>query len=505
MNFGEALHMESNWTTTENGCDALKSTGSSLLDFYGTAGSLRNASISKKSSMFEKAYQEDKLSAMKLLFYCRDIREGVGERQTFRHILKYVAMQHPEAVVKNIPLIGLFGRYDDLYSLVGTPVESDMWCYMKEQFETDLENMENGQSVSLLAKWIKSPDSCHNGTKTLGRLTVKNLGYGGHYIEFNKRLKALRKYIGIAEGLISTNQLDKIDYSILPGKAMMKYRNLFLAKDEERFNSFINSVNKGEKTIKSSALTPYDIIHDYIKGHELGLIHGNSNIAVNDVLEGAWKSLDDYVVDKDFLVVCDTSGSMFKSWHRPAKEQSRPAEVALSLAIYSAEHNKGQFNNKFITFSSNPEIQEIEGKTLIEKIANLSTADWDNNTNLMLALQKILDIGIEYKIADKDMPSSLVIVSDMQFDSSHTGMRQAITDITKQMFEEAGYSVPNLIYWNVEAERPVFHSRKNDYGVQLASGCSPAILKQVLNAVNMTAFEAMMEVLNSERYSLVQV
>lgn len=496
MNFGQALSTEGNWTTTENGCDALKSTGSKLLDFYGTVGALRNAQCNVKTAMFEEAFKEDALSAMKLLFYCRDIRGGTGERKTFREILRYAAVYHPEAVIPNIPLIGLFGRYDDLYTLVGTPIEKNMWAYVKDQFEADIENMQAGKNVSLLAKWIKSPDSAQKTTRKLGNKTANNIGYSKRYIEFNKNLKALRKYIGIVEGLISTNQFDKIDYSILPGKAMLKYKNIFMKKDADRFYDFTQTLIKDENKVNTSALTPYDIVHDYIGDSGLGRTYKTS-LRHNDVLEAAWRSLEDYV-DGDFLVMCDTSGSMFI--------RERPAEVALSLAIYSAEHNKGQFHNKFITFSSEPEIQELQGELLADKLVNLSRAKWDNNTDIFLALKKICEIGVEYHIANEDMPKALLIVSDMQFDSvNHMGRRDNITQLTKELFREHGYSVPNIIYWNVDSKKVVFHASMNTEGVQLASGCNPVILKSVLESVVTTPYEAMMRVIESERYSVITI
>lgn len=500
MNFGSALWEEGNWTETENGQAALKSTESGLLDFYAELGTLRNKSENEKTALFAEAYKENPLNAMKIMFYGRDIREGLGERKTFREILKYAATFHPEAVVNNIPLIGLYGRYDDLYSLIGTPVEADMWAYMKEQFATDLVHMYAGMSVSLLAKWIKTPDSAHESTRKLGRLTAVRIGYRNRLGTFKRELKDLRKYIGVVEPFICNKQYDWIDYSVLPGKAFLKYKGLFEKYDAERFARFNQSVMKGEAEVKSSAIVPYDIVHQYVDGKELDLARQQSSATLkyNEALEAAWKSLQDYVT-KDFLVVCDTSGSMYT-------HGGNPIYVALSLAIYSAEHNKGQFKDTFITFSSRPEIQILKGETLADKIVNLSKAHWDSNTDIWKAMELVLDIAVKNKISQEEMPGALVVVSDMQFDAvDYHSNRSTTTDILKEKFRGAGYELPNIIYWNVGQSATSFHAKKNDKGVQLVSGCSPSILKGVLDAVDMTAYEAMMKVINSERYEAVTI
>ena len=201
-NFVNQLKKATSFTYTENGAVCLSTSGTGLVDFFSTIGALRNASHNRKYELFDRAMSENKELAAKILFYGRDIREGLGERETFRDLLTYAADRNKEIVVPNIPVIGFYGRFDDLYCLVGTACENEMWAYMKTQFEKDLDNMKNGKSVSLLAKWIKTPDASSKRTRQMGIMTSQKLGYK-NVAEFKKDLKALRKYLDIVEIKVS--------------------------------------------------------------------------------------------------------------------------------------------------------------------------------------------------------------------------------------------------------------------------------------------------------------
>ncbi|MBQ1317438.1 MAG: DUF2828 family protein, partial [Lachnospiraceae bacterium] len=197
MNFAEAARRNAAFTETENGAVALNTTGDARLDFFGTAGSLRGADEERITRLFSEAYREDPLFATKIAFYARDVRGGLGERQTFRTLLPFMAKYHPEALRPNLDLIGVYGRFDDLYSLVGTPLENEMWAAMKAQFEEDRQNLIAGNAVSLLAKWIRTADASSENTRKMGILTAQKLGYSVY--EFKRLVRAMRKRIGVVE------------------------------------------------------------------------------------------------------------------------------------------------------------------------------------------------------------------------------------------------------------------------------------------------------------------
>lgn len=258
MSFADAMREEGRFTRTENGAVALNTSGDARLDLFGTIGSLREADENRITTLFAEAYAQDKLFATKIAFYARDIRGGLGERKTFRTIIRYMAEKHPEALRPNLDLVGVFGRYDDLYELIGTPLEDDMWAAMKKQFEEDLQNLNAGNAISLLAKWIKTADASSPATRKLGILTAQKLGYPIY--NFKRIVRSMRKQIGVVESLMSAGRWDEIKYPEVPSRAMMIYRKAFMKHDTERFGEFISKAEKGEVKINASTLFPYDIV-----------------------------------------------------------------------------------------------------------------------------------------------------------------------------------------------------------------------------------------------------
>lgn len=127
-----------NRTLTENGAVAFKHTSSKLLDLNFALSSLNGSSDKEILDMWVPAFNEDPLLAMKWLFYSRDVLQGAGMRHLFRVCLNDLAKDEPKFVEKFIPLVADYGRWDDLYCLVGTKCEKPMFAYMKKVFDKDL-------------------------------------------------------------------------------------------------------------------------------------------------------------------------------------------------------------------------------------------------------------------------------------------------------------------------------------------------------------------------------
>lgn len=491
------LKEETNYTTTTNGAVANKSTLNGVLDFFSRAGQMRNASDKEVISLFTKALSEDKELAMKALFYIRDVRGGQGERKTFRTIIKYLANNHPELIASNANLISYYGRYDDVYELFDTQLEYLAIEMIRYQMLADSQV----ESPSLLGKWLKSENASSYETKRLARKTREGLGITPR--QYRKILSDLRRKIKIVESKMSSNEWTSIEYDKLPSKAGMVYRNAFLAHDPEGYSEFIESLKKGEKKVNSGTLFPYEIVSKYA-GQSMVPNRNKSgywNISYEntpenqEVLEAMWNSLPDYVNGslQNALAVVDTSGSM----------RGLPADVALSLGLYLAERNKGAFHNHFITFSSTPELQKISGLTLGEKLANMSSADWGQSTNVEAVYRLILRTAVKNNLPQEELPSKLFIISDMQFDY----MVEGGSDLTlhremKKLYEANGYVLPEVVYWNVDSHSN-FPVTMNEVGTALVSGCSPSIFKNLLAGKDMTPMTMMLEVLNSERYDLI--
>lgn len=484
------LKKESNFTTTENGAVALKSTNSSLVDLFGVVGGLRNRQISEIERLFGNAFAEDALIATKMAFYARNIRSGLGERRTFRAILNYMGKLHPELIIKNFDAVAFFGRYDDFYSLVDTPAEEAMWVYLKEQLIKDITNCEQAQPVSLLAKWLKSVNASSSETNNLGKLTAKKFGLSEK--TYRKTLSKLRNYLDVTEIHMANNTWTDIIYSQVPSKAMAIYRNAFKMHDETGFTAYLDALVKGTATVNAGTLYPYDIIE------RMGLTRGHSGhfsaLNYDQLLEAQWKSLPNYVSDgsQNILIMADTSCSMI----------GRPLATALGLAIYFAERTTGPFKNTFMTFSASPSLVTLKGTTLYDKLSNVPSIVSD--TNLEAAFSLVLSVAKKNHLSQDELPKSLLVITDMEFNQATTSRGNwTFYESMKRNFAANGYQMPNVIFWNVNSRNDCFQVTSKYEGVQLASGQSPSVFKSILSSSAYTPYDLMLETLSDPIYDCI--
>lgn len=414
----------------------------------------------------------------------RDIRGGLGERRVFRVLLPYIAMKHYHELNANLELIPEYGRWDDFYSLIDTPVESQVWSIINECLNSDKADMENGEPCSLLAKWLKKADASSPNTRKLGIYTAQKLGMSVY--DYKRLCNRLRKHIDVVEQRMSAKQWDSINYPAVPSRAMMNYRKAFARHDGARFEEYINKVSSGDQKINASTLYPYDIVEKILYQHE-----------DSKVLEVQWDNLPNYVDgDVNAIVMADVSGSM----------HGRPMATSIGLAMYFAERNKGAYHNLFMTFSGNPEFVEIKGNTITQKINFISKASWNMDTDLEAALLKILEVAIENHCSQEEMPKSLIIISDMEINRcTNQKHGENFYDYVSRIYEENGYKIPNVVFWNVNSRHNVFLADKDRKGVQLVSGQSASTFKNLIGCLDKTPVEMMYSVLNSERYQAIQI
>lgn len=489
--FLEALKRKENMTYTENGASTYRSTTSSCLDLFATIGALRTASEEEIVSRFITAYAEDADLALKTLFFARDVRGGLGERRVFKTILAWLAVNEPDSVRKNMEYVGEYGRYDDLMVLLGTPCEAEMLSYVKRVLEADVTSMKKGGETSLLAKWLPSVNASNRQTVKNAKKIARFLGMND--AQYRKMLSELRAYVCIIE-----NHLRKKDYTFeyekQPSKALYKYRKAFLRNDEVRYGAFLDKAEKNPGLLNASTLTPYDVVASVInkttKKEEISEAERRS-------MDVTWKSLDNYVGDKNALAVVDGSGSMY--W---GGNGYLPAAVAQSLGIYFAEHVKGAFHGHFITFSENPRLVEVRGRDIVDKVRYcMSFNEW-TNTDLMKTFRLILDTAVENHVSQKEMPSKLYVISDMEFDAVNGGGRLTNFEQAKAEFAAKGYRLPQVVFWNVASRNRQLPVTKNEQGVTLVSGCSPQIF-QILSRGALDPYAFMMEVLTAKRYEKI--
>ena len=481
----EFLKKESNQVYTENGALTHASSGSDILDLFATVGGLRNAEEGEILRRFRLAWAEDPDLAMKLLFFARDVRGGLGERRVFRVIWRDLASFAPGSVRKNLPHLAQFGRWDDLLALLGTHCEGDALVLIAKQLDADLMAMDMGGDVSLLAKWLPSVNASNQDTVRAAKHIARSLKLSD--AAYRKMLVKLRTRIRILENNLREKDYT-FDYAKQPSKAMFKYRKAFARNDGERYSAFLQSVEKGEAALHTDTLTPYDIVQP--------LLQDSVNDSERRAAQVTWNALPDFTQGENALVVADGSGSMY-GW-----DNARPAAVALSLAIYFAERNTGTFRDHFITFSRRPRLVQIQGSDIAQKVRFCAKFNEVANTDLQKVFELLLKTAVKHKLPQRELPNTLYIISDMEFDACAEGAEVTNFEYAKKCFEQHGYRLPRVVFWNVASRAMQQPVTVNDRGVALVSGCSPRIF-DMLRAGDLSPMAVMMDILGSERYAMI--
>lgn len=501
------LNEDFNYSVTENGALGYRTSGKELVDLNFAVASMRGMSEKQIYDKFTKAYFEDKKMALRWLFFARDVRGGLGERRLFRVILQNMAKENSDIVKKLVPLVSEYGRYDDLWDLFETDVYSVVLDIIKNQLESDLNNMKNSKSVSLLAKWLPSPNTSSEKTKQNARYIYKNLGLTER--EYRKVLSKLRTHIDVVERKMSARQWGDIKYEAVPSRANLIYNNAFLRNDEERRREYLSKLEKGETKINAGTLFPHDIVHKYYSASGCGYILGKYDAAI----ESLWKALPNTVNEcGNTIVVADGSGSM--CCNVGGNTCVTALEVANALAIYFAEHSSGEFKDKYITFSSRPQLVDFSKcDSLRDKLRVALTHSECSNTNIEKVFDLILVTAVNNHMKQEDMPRNVLIISDMEFDSCATcnnGSRwyanrpdARLFEVIKKRFENAGYQMPRLVFWNVNSRTGTIPVKENDLGVALVSGFSTNVCKMVMSGKT-DPYECLVEALMSERYDAVE-
>lgn len=486
---------EFNKARTTNGDYQFTSSLDSVLDLFAKGGAMRKRPDDEITQLFSKAFSEDAELALKVLFYLRDVRGGMGEKRMFREAMKYLAVHDTDSFVKVVKHIPEFGSWKDVVELLdvnskaGRAVLLDL---IHTQVQKDIVALKDGKTVSLIAKWLPSLNASSKDTKRKAKIMQSYLGLDSK--RYRKMLSALRKEIDVVEVKMSAKEFSEIDYSKVPTQANMKYREAFKRNDGERYSEYLDSVVKGESKINAGTLAPHQIV-----GKVIGRNYNSFSDTDIKLLDEMWKAQVDHIGDNvsNALVMADVSDSMWGT----------PLHVSIGLAMYIAERNKGRFHNHFMTFSYNPSLVEVKGKNVVEKIVNMSQADWRMSTNLDKAMKKILSIAVKGNLPQEELPTQLIVISDMQFDKAvSSGWHsdgKSVTQETIDSFREAGYKAPDIVFWNVNATTlPV---TKNDKGVALVSGFQPDVMKQIMNAGELDPIGLMMDVIGQERYSVIKL
>ena len=500
--FVNSAKVQADTKLTENGAIAFRRPSeSALLTLFGVIGSLRSRDPKDIENMFTEAYAENPDLAMKMLFYAGDVRGGLGERFVFTTCIKWLAFNYPDSLRKNMMYIPFFNRFDAWYALVGTPCEADMWRAMRTVWSADMINFQDGDPITLLAKWMKSINTSSEESRRLARLTMKNLAFKDEK-SYRKALSMLRGRLRVVEKAMSANRWDGINYAGVPSYAMKNYAKAFGRHDFDRFNEYIAALKKGEVKVNAATLFPYDLVKPYLTGSDQ--LH-------DSLADEQWRALPNYIRDNDTNILCmaDVSGSM-------ESPDYRPMASSIGLSLYFAERTQGAFKNLYMTFTDDPHFINVNpNATLRSKVAMVRNTGIGYSTNLEAAFDLILRTAVNGNVPQKDLPKALIVISDSEIDSFRTdqpedsygyaryGQKQLdFVGKMKAKFARAGYEMPKLVFFQAESRQNTFLTQSPD--VLWVSGQSPSVFKTIINNLEGSGYELMLETLNDERYSIVK-
>lgn len=458
-----------NLTRTTNGMTALQSSHNACVDLFAQIGSARGRDLTRG---FTAAFRENKDIAVRILQWARDVRGGAGERDTFRSLLVNLAdTGHEEIVLRLIAKVPEIGRWDDLFVLIGKSEKIN--DAIAETFAQALLDR-NG----LAAKWLPREGKKH---------------YHFFFNAFGMTPKQYRKTIvgltNVVETKMCAQEWDSIEFGKIPSLAARNYQKAFKKHTPELYQEYIDGLKSGATKINAGAIFPYDVIR--------GLS------GVEGVADAQWKALPDYMGDSEenILAVVDVSPSMDDR----ASDGLTCKDVSVSLGMYVAERTKGAFKDMFITFHSSPNFVDLSKcRSLRERLSTTRNASWGGSTNLQATFQLILNTAIKYKVPQADMPTKILIFSDMQFDTAvgNTAGSTALQMIEK-MYRDAGYKRPQVVFWNLNARFGNVPVSFGQDGTMMVTGFSPAVMKSILAAgeiPNVTPLDLMLEAVAIPRY-----
>lgn len=465
-------------TRTTNGMVARKSTANACVDLFFKIGASRGKDITKD---FVAAYVENKEVALRIAQWVRDARGGAGEREIFRQILTYLDKHDQDAAAKLLMKVPEIGRWDDIFV-----VKSDKLKYQAYSMLGDALRAKNG----LAAKW----------TPRKGDTAVEIRNFFGMSPKFYR--KSLVEMTRVVESQMCSKEWNEINFSHVPSVAHARYKKAFFRNTPE-YAKYVAELTKDPKDrtvqvkINAGAVYPYDVLKGVI-----GSYNKNYNATELGALQAQWDAMENFIGDANVLPLVDVSGSMScKAGGHASQSATTCMDVAVSLGLYCADKNKGKFKDTFLTFSSSPELLHLNGN-IIQKVQQMVKSNWGMSTDLVKAMDKILSVAKNGNVPQEEMPEVLMIMSDMQFNQC-ARFDDSAMQMIKRKFEDAGYTMPSIVFWNLNAHDnvPVKHDAS---GVALISGFSPQIMVSVLggDADKFTPESIMLKAVMVPRYDI---
>lgn len=457
-----------NSTTTENGMAAYHSTNSAIVDLFGKLGSARNYSSTQLITLFDHALLENEELSLRVLAYLRDVRGGMGERKTFRELVKYVAtIKEVKSFDKFIKLIPVIGRWDDVLSLFDTKYERNALSLISHALNNN---------DSLCAKWMPRRNTKNNISAAKIAKYMKLTPYAYR--------KLLAKLSNTVEQNICSNNFSEIEYSHVPSIAQKMHSRTFAKHDQKRYQDYKDTLAAGKSKINANAIFPYDVIRNRDR----------------EIANAQWKALPNYLVGdtSNILPIIDVSGSMGIT----ISKNLTAMDVAISLGVYVSQRINGEFKDHYITFSNYPTLQRFDSsKDILDVVDYVRRSEWGMTTNLEAVFKLILNKAVKANIAKENMPETIIIFSDMQFNECANNNSSDVMEMIEALYHKHNYDVPKLVFWNLAASNSSMPITIDNDGTVLVSGFSPALMKSVLSCKSFNPMQLVLDLVMIDRYN----
>ena len=470
----------------------------SLLNFYAKAGFLREDKQEEIVKLFMKAYEDNPIDSLKILFYVRDKEEGLGEKRIFRILIKKLGEVNSQLLKENLQSIPIFGRWDDLYSLFDTPLQGDAIRFIRKQIGIDLK----AKNPSTLAKWLKSENASSKETKLLAKKTRLSLDLTSK--EYRVLLSHLRKRVNIVETQLSKKEYAEVKYGTIGSSAMHKYHKTFLSKDRERYLDYLSVLRNEEIGKSGSAInidkeTPYNILE--------GVLKESKNYSSSYFID-RWEKIQSFNKGAlDTLVCIGLSEDSIKKDIKP------PAYIcAMSTALYYINNNKGTYKNYLVTMTPKPNLVKVRKKPLLERLMEIEKTSKANELNVEAALDVILYAAIKNNLKKQNIPERLLFILDNKCKLTYRSKKESNNrdyfldddDVKriKEKWEISGYEMPKLIFWRIDAYKDNSRIIVDSNGFEYAFGYSNDIFETIARGDIITSRSLFDDVLNNERYYL---
>ena len=500
------LEKENNYQLTENGAVGYKSTGSVLTDLNFRVSSMRGNGITQDDmNIFVQAMNENLEYAIKWLFFARDVRGGLGERNVFQQLYMKYAELYPNEAKATLKIIFEFGRWKDVIDIINMDPNNVLGGMelVSETFHKDIQNCMEGRPISLLAKWMPSINASGKARKQAKRFAKE---FGLPYESYRKMLSKLRAYLDVTEVKTCGNRWGDIDYNKVSSNANKRYTNAFKKHDGQRYlehcTKALDVASNPDVKMHASVLYPHEIWEKYTKTSYYGYVE---TLDTDISLEALWKNLADLGDCGNTMVVVDGSGSMVSKCEF---SNVRPINISRSLGVYFAERCKGEFHNILMEFSRRPKLIDLNGcKTLRDKVVEMCKYNDCTNTDIEAVFMLILQTAVNANMMQSDLPDRILIISDMEFDTATNYTNRiysmkSLFDELADRFAKYGYKLPKLVFWNVNSRTNAIPMTENEMGVIMVSGYSPNIMSMIMS--NQTdPWLALKEKLDDERYDCI--